>query len=107
MSAVVSRARGIAQLSSRFIQFLARRLSQRRDLMTLSRFDDRTLADIGLSRPDVFNALSQPIWDATEPLSTRGEERQAALERTLHRRAEAKPHASAQRPVATGAVRLV
>ena len=97
MSAFVSRARGIAQLSSRFIQFLARRLSQRRH----PRRSQREF------HSDVFNALSQPIWDATEPLSTRGAERQAALERALHRRTEAEPYASAQRPVATDAVRLV
>jgi uncharacterized protein YjiS (DUF1127 family) len=53
----------------------------RRDAAVLARADDRMLADIGLSRSDVFDALSGSPWnDPTALLRVR------ALERRLSRR---------------------
>jgi uncharacterized protein YjiS (DUF1127 family) len=53
----------------------------RRDAAVLARADDRMLADIGLTRGDVFDALSGGPWnDPTALLRVR------ALERRLSRR---------------------
>lgn len=35
----------------------------RKGLAMLARFDDRALADIGLTRADLYDALAQRIWD--------------------------------------------
>jgi uncharacterized protein YjiS (DUF1127 family) len=50
--------------------------NNRRGLTLLARFDDRALADIGLSRSDVRDALAQPWWnDPTVMLDQRRGER--------------------------------
>lgn len=47
-------------------------------LAMLSRMDERSLADIGLSRSDVRDALSRPWWeDPTEDLNARRSARRA------------------------------
>ena len=44
----------------------------RHDATVLMRFDDRMLADIGLTRRDVREAFSEPIWrDPTDLLAER------------------------------------
>jgi uncharacterized protein YjiS (DUF1127 family) len=44
----------------------------RRGLATLATFDDRALADIGLTRSDLYDALAQRIWnDPTSMLERR------------------------------------
>jgi hypothetical protein len=35
----------------------------RKGLAMLAKFDDRALADIGLTRADLYDALAQRIWD--------------------------------------------
>ncbi len=48
----------------------------RRDATTLAGFDDRMLADIGLTRCDLNDALSEPLWrDPTIVLARRYRER--------------------------------
>ncbi|GLK78834.1 DUF1127 domain-containing protein [Methylopila turkensis] len=52
---------------------------RRNDLRELARFDDRMLADLGLSRGDVASAASEPMWrDPTLRLSALAIERRAA-----------------------------
>ncbi|HEV3184703.1 MAG TPA: DUF1127 domain-containing protein [Xanthobacteraceae bacterium] len=47
-------------------------LKHRHDAAILARLDDRMLADIGLSRRDVREAFSEPVWrDPTELLVNR------------------------------------
>jgi uncharacterized protein YjiS (DUF1127 family) len=63
-----------------------RRIAQawrnRRDATVLASLDERMLADIGITRSDVRDALAEPLWhDPTDLLRTR------ALERR-HRRHE-------------------
>jgi len=59
---------------------LARAVERRRSVSTLAGFDDRMLADIGLTRSDVVDAFSSPLWeDPTLTLRSR------ALERRLSR----------------------
>jgi uncharacterized protein YjiS (DUF1127 family) len=52
----------------------------RNEAVALAAFDDRMLADIGLTRSDVRDAMAAPLWrDPTDLLRTR------ALERRLSR----------------------
>jgi uncharacterized protein YjiS (DUF1127 family) len=68
-----------AGVALRMKQF-ARAVQRRRNVATLAGFDDRMLADIGLTRSDVIDAFSSPLWeDPTLTLRSR------ALERRLSR----------------------
>jgi uncharacterized protein YjiS (DUF1127 family) len=62
-------------LAGRFQQRLACLLAgwkHRKGLATLATFDDRALADIGLTRSDLYDALAQRIWnDPTSMLERR------------------------------------
>jgi uncharacterized protein YjiS (DUF1127 family) len=49
----------------------------RKAMAALARLDDRMLADIGLTRADIRDAVSQPLWsDPTVVLADRRRERQ-------------------------------
>jgi uncharacterized protein YjiS (DUF1127 family) len=62
---VVARARQLAQT-----------VKNRRDAALLASLDDRMLADIGLTRGDVRDAVSEPAWrDPTAILVSRAHER--------------------------------
>src|SRR5262245_7202077 len=51
----------------------------RRDIQTLAGFDDRMLADIGLTKSDVRDAIAEPLWrDPTTILVGRVRERRLA-----------------------------
>jgi len=51
---------------------LAAAFRHRHDATALMRFDDRMLADIGLTRRDVREAFSEPVWrDPTDLLAER------------------------------------
>jgi len=68
----VARARRFAQLAK-----------NRRDAVVLSGLDDRMLADIGLTRGDVRDAYSEPVWrDPTAILVSRSHERRINRRRT-------------------------
>jgi uncharacterized protein YjiS (DUF1127 family) len=55
---------------------VARALKNRRDMALLAELDDRMLRDIGLSRGDVRDAYSEPLWrDPTDTLVRRAGER--------------------------------
>ena len=57
-------------------------VKNRRDAMTLAGLDDRMLADIGLSRGDVRDAFSEPMWsDPTAILVSRVNERRRSRRR--------------------------
>ena len=57
-------------------------LKNRRDAMTLAGLDDRMLADIGLTRGDVRDAFSEPVWsDPTAILVSRANERRGSRRR--------------------------
>jgi uncharacterized protein YjiS (DUF1127 family) len=62
---VVARTRNVLQLAK-----------NRRDATSLSGMDDRMLADIGLTRGDLRDAYSEPVWrDPTAILVSRAHER--------------------------------
>lgn len=57
-------------------------LKHRQDAAMLAGFDERMLADIGLTRGDVRDAISEPLWrDPTAILVSRAEERRTARRR--------------------------
>ncbi|MBN8958698.1 MAG: DUF1127 domain-containing protein [Rhizobiales bacterium] len=70
------RVAGVAGL--RVVEFY-RSFKSRREMRMLAGFDDRMLADIGLTRSDLRDAVSEPLWrDPTHVLVTRVRERRAA-----------------------------
>ena len=72
MGIVVARSRQVVQL-----------IKNRRDASTLASLDDRMLADIGLTRGDVRDAYSEPVWrDPTTILVSRSQERRTNRRRT-------------------------
>jgi uncharacterized protein YjiS (DUF1127 family) len=59
---------------------IAQALKRRGDIAALASFDDRALADIGLTRSDVRDAMAEPLWrDPSALLASR------AAERRMHR----------------------
>jgi uncharacterized protein YjiS (DUF1127 family) len=59
---------------------LAISFRHRHDAAVLMRFDDRMLADIGLTRRDVREAFSEPVWrDPTDLLAERVARRRPGL----------------------------
>ncbi len=72
-SATVKAIFGMALLR---VWSVLRALKHRHDAVMLAGFDDRMLADIGLSRSDVRDAYSVPLWrDPTALLKNRVGER--------------------------------
>jgi uncharacterized protein YjiS (DUF1127 family) len=70
----------IAHVFTQRLRRLAEAHRNRRDAAVLAGLDDRMLADIGITRSDVRDALAEPLWhDPTALLRTR------ALERRLSR----------------------
>jgi uncharacterized protein YjiS (DUF1127 family) len=69
-----------AQALATMVETLARRLANawrhRHDAAVLAALDDHMLADLGLSRSDLNDALSEPLWrDPTSLLARRHGER--------------------------------
>jgi uncharacterized protein YjiS (DUF1127 family) len=72
-------AQGLAAFAGivvRRVQQFARAFKHRHDAAMLAGLDDRMLADIGLTRGDLRDAFSQPLWqDPTVILTSRVRER--------------------------------
>ncbi len=70
---MVNSVAGVVALRLRqFVQVV----KSRQDAAVLASFDDRMLADIGLTRGDVRDAVSEPVWrDPTALLTSRAHER--------------------------------
>ena len=69
---VADRARSVLQI-----------LKNRRETASLVGLDDRMLADIGLTRGDLRDAISEPVWrDPTAILVSRSHERRINRRRT-------------------------
>ena len=70
---VVARARQLAQM-----------VKNRRDAVILAGLDEHMLSDIGLTRGDVRDAFSEPVWrDPTAILVSRAQERRVNRRRTV------------------------
>jgi len=71
------------------VQFI-KAVGRRRQLAQLGEFDERMLRDIGLTRSDLRDAASGPIWqDPTAVLVVRSVERRAARRLALREAREA------------------
>ena len=72
----------LAGIVVRRVQQLARAAKHRHDAAMLAGLDDSMLADIGLTRGDLRDAFSQPLWqDPTAVLVDRAGERRAYRQR--------------------------
>ncbi|QFR34597.1 DUF1127 domain-containing protein [Ancylobacter sp. TS-1] len=81
------------------LQFITA-MARRRHLSQLGEFDDRMLRDIGLTRADLRDASSGPLWqDPTAVLVVRSVERRAARRLTAR---DALRDAARQEPGAAG-----
>ena len=66
------------------LRALVQTVKNRRDAAILTGLDDRMLADIGLTRGDVLDAYSEPVWrDPTAVLVNRSHERRVNRRRTV------------------------
>ena len=86
ISAAAPAAKVLAALAGRIgqrLNQLADRMKNRRDAFRLADMDDRMLADIGISRSDLRDAYSGPLWqDPSELLARRAVERRVRQQRT-------------------------
>ena len=74
----------LAAVMARAGRRLADAWRHRNDAATLAAFDDRMLADIGLTRTDLNDALGEPLWrDPTSVLARRQSERRRARRATV------------------------
>jgi uncharacterized protein YjiS (DUF1127 family) len=68
--------------AARSVRHACEILRNRRDAAVLASFNDRMLADIGLTRSDLHDAFAEPRWrDPTAVLVVRAEERRTARRR--------------------------
>jgi uncharacterized protein YjiS (DUF1127 family) len=71
-------ARIVGIVALRAVEFY-HSFKSRREMRMLAGFDERMLADIGLTRGDVRDAVSEPLWrDPTNVLVKRAHERRSA-----------------------------
>jgi uncharacterized protein YjiS (DUF1127 family) len=71
--------RALAAAVARWLRQRLQAYRNRNHAAALAGFDDRMLADIGLTRSDVRDAFAEPLWqDPTELLRTRALERRRA-----------------------------
>jgi uncharacterized protein YjiS (DUF1127 family) len=77
--ATASPWRALAAAVARWLRQRIQAYRHRGHAAALAGFDDRMLADIGLTRSDVRDAFAEPLWqDPTELLRTRALERRRA-----------------------------
>lgn len=86
IAAALPLGRALVAIGGRVVGGLKRaaeRWSHRRDAMRLAALDDRMLADIGLTRCDLRDAYSEPLWhDPTDVLVRRAAERRTSRRRS-------------------------
>ncbi len=66
---------------TRQLAALVKAFKDRREVMNLAEFDDRMLADIGLTRDDVRSALEEPMHLSPSWVLVRRADRRARFER--------------------------
>lgn len=72
----------LAQFTRQLVA-LVKALNDRREVMNLAEFDDRMLADIGLTRSDVRSALEEPMHISPSWVLVRRADQRARLERPI------------------------
>ena len=77
-------AYAVAGIAVERVRQVLRFFKNRRDAFALAGLDDRMLADIGLTRGDVRDAFSEPVWrDPTAVLVSRARERRVNRRRVV------------------------
>ena len=71
-------------LFARMLTNLVKALRHRREIKNLAEFDDRMLADIGLTRSDVWSALDEPFTRNPSWVLVRRAERHSCAEKPNH-----------------------
>ncbi len=88
MVGAASARRGISvagQRLGRGLRALGRSIHNRRVAAGLAGLDDHMLADIGLTRSDLRDAYSEPLWrDPTDILASRAAERRGGRREAQH-----------------------
>ena len=101
VSALVPFGRALAAEFGRIgrsLRTFGRILKHRRDAGRLAGLDDRMLADIGITRSDLRDAYSAPLWqDPTDTLAKRASEHRRLGRRRSGREAVAQPGRARQR----------
>lgn len=74
--AAAPRAKGFVRVAVQRVIAILSAIQGRRDMHVLAGMDERMLSDIGLTRGDVRDAASEPLWrDPTAILVMRAQER--------------------------------
>lgn len=84
---------------ARALANLVQALKHRREVKHLAEFDDRMLADIGLTRSDVWSALDEPLIRNPSWVLVRSAERHSRAERADHSARQVRPVVPMVRPV--------
>ena len=94
-------APGMAALGqfARSLVELAKALRHRREIKNLAEFDDRMLADIGLTRSDVTSALDEPLTRNPSWVLVRRAERHSRSERLAPSARQVRPVVPMVRPL--------
>jgi uncharacterized protein YjiS (DUF1127 family) len=91
----VRRLFGIAEVLWSPVAALVRAYKHRHDIRLLNEFDDRMLADIGLTRGDLRDAVAEPAWrDPSALLTQRVRSRRAARARGFNPDMKLETHAA-------------
>jgi uncharacterized protein YjiS (DUF1127 family) len=86
-------------LLARALTNLVVALKHRREVKHLAEFDDRMLADIGLTRSDVTSALDEPLIRNPSWVLVRSAERHSRAERPDHAAKPVRPVVPMVRPI--------
>ncbi|MBB4040130.1 uncharacterized protein YjiS (DUF1127 family) [Microvirga flocculans] len=78
---------------------LAKALRHRREIKHLAEFDDRMLKDIGLTRSDVYSALSEPLVRNPSWVLVRRAERESRHARNTHPVRQTRPVVPVVKPL--------
>lgn len=84
---------------ARALTNLVQALKHRREVKHLAEFDDRMLADIGLTRNDVWSALDEPFMRNPSWVLVRSAERHSRAEKPDHSARPVRPVVPMVRPV--------
>ena len=106
-SAVLRASLALLALVTRWFKEFARARRHRREARALVGFDRHMLADIGISRSDVLDAISGPFWeDPTELLSERAGDRRRYRPRPMSRVTMTDTESGFRRPATNRPARL-
>lgn len=84
---------------ARALVSLTKAFQDRREVKHLAEFDDRMLKDIGLTRSDVYSALSEPLVRNPSWVLVRRAERESRHARNIHPVRQTRPVVPVVKPL--------